>query len=329
MTARLALTSATQAAIGKFTPAFLDDVLRGLSAPQKVIPARWLYDRRGSELFEAITRLPEYYPTRTELAILQDNVAEMAQLIGPGHAVIEFGSGSASKTPILLSAIQPSAYVAIDISANTLHASTANLAQRFPSLAVHPIVADFMHPLQLPPLEASPRLGFFPGSTIGNLVPAAAVDLLRSMAATLGPQAWLLIGFDRLKDSSCLIPAYNDAQGVTAQFNLNLLQRINRELDGDIPLDAFCHKAIWNDADARIEMHLRAVRAVLFTVAGQTFRMESGDSIHTENSAKYGSRDMRLLLNAGGWKPVKEWQDDEQRFSVVLAQAADARAMQP
>jgi dimethylhistidine N-methyltransferase len=326
MTARLALTYADTA---EFDPAFLDDVLYGLSAAQKVVPARWLYDRKGSELFEAITRLPEYYPTRTERAILEHNAADMARLIGPQHAVIEFGSGSSAKTPILLSAIDPSAYVPIDISADFLHESTDVLSKRFPKLTMHPVVGDFTQPLRLPPLGNPPRLGFFPGSTIGNLLAPAAVNLLRSMAATLGPDAKLLIGIDRIKSPAILIPAYNDAQGITAEFNLNLLHRINRELAGDIPVNAFHHKAIWNDAESRIEMHLEASRNVAFEIGGQYFSMRAGETIHTENSIKYGTRDMRLLLSAGGWSVQKEWCDEDQLFSVVLAQATNPEALSP
>lgn len=309
-------------------PAFLHDVLRGLAMPQKVVPARWLYDRRGAELFELITRLPEYYPTRTERALLASHAAAMAHHIGPHHTVIEFGAGSASKTPLLLAAIQPAAYVPVDISGEFLNASARQLAALFPELPVHPVVGDFTRPLQLPMLDDAPRLGFFPGSTIGNLVAPAAVDLLRSMAATLGPAAKLLIGFDRLKPAALLLPAYNDAQGVTAAFNLNLLQRINRELDGTLPVTAFRHQAIWNETETRIEMHLEAMRELAFTVAGQRFHMRAGETLHTENSIKYGPRDMRLLLQAGGWSPLQEWSDDAQLFSVVLAQASGSGTMQ-
>ena len=312
-----------------FDPAFMDDVLSGLCARQKVIPARWLYDRRGSELFEAITGLPEYYPTRTERAILEHNAADIARLVGPGHAVIEFGAGSARKTPILLAAIDPSFYVPIDISGDFLHDATKKLSRIFPDLDMHPVVADFTQPLQLPPLGSAPRLGFFPGSTIGNLVAPRAVDLLRALAATLGSGAKLLIGIDRIKPLEALIPAYNDAAGVTAEFNLNLLQRINRELAGTIPVDAFRHRARWNDPAARIEMHLEAMRDVSFEVAGRAFRMAAGETIHTENSIKYGPRDMQLLLSAGGWTSIKEWRDKAQLFSVVLAQVGDAEALNP
>lgn len=310
-------------------PAFLEDVLRGLAAPQKVIPARWLYDRRGSELFEAITGLPEYYPSRTERAILENHASAMARYIDTGTAVVEFGAGSARKTPLLLSAIAPSAYVPIDISADFLHESSAQLSNAFPGLPMHLVVGDFTHPLRLPELGSAPRLGFFPGSTIGNLLPPAAVDLLRSMATTLGAASKLLIGFDRIKPSDILIPAYNDAQGLTAEFNLNLLQRLNRELGADVPIKAFRHTAIWNDAEARIEMHLQATRDISFSVAGQCFFMKQGETIHTENSLKYGQRDMRLLLSAGGWTPLQAWSDAAGLFSVVLAQATDSSLLQP
>ncbi len=308
-------------------PAFRADVLAGLDTRPRAIPARWLYDRAGSELFERITALPEYYPTRVETAILADCVAEAAALAGPGRAVVEFGSGSSTKTPHLLGAVRPAAYVPIDISGDFLRESTAALARRFPALAMTPVEADFMHPIALPDGVAMlPKLGFFPGSTIGNMVAATAVDLLRSMAETLGGTgAMLLIGIDRVKPAAVLVPAYDDAQGVTAAFDLNLLHRINRELGGTVPVDAFCHRAIWNDGQARIEMHLEATRDVAFTVAGKSFAMAAGETIHSENSHKYGPRDARLLLRAGGWTPVREWTDPADQFAIVLAEVAPPR----
>ena len=306
-------------------PAFLAEVLAGLSARQKVVPARWLYDHRGSELFEAITTLPEYYPTRTEHSILERHAKEIAKRVGRGRVVIEFGSGSSTKTPLLFAAIEPEAYVPIDVSGEFLHESLQVLSRSFPALPVHPVVGDFTKPMQLPRLGHSPRLGFFPGSTIGNFVAPEAVDLLRTMATTLGDAAQLLIGVDRIKDPQILVPAYDDAAGVTAQFNLNLLDRINRELSGTVPVDAFRHRAIWNDDEARIEMHLLATRDLSFEVADQMFRMRAGETIHTENSIKYGRRDVRVLLRAGGWTPVAEWTDARQHFSVVLAEATPLR----
>jgi len=307
-------------------PQFRADVLAGLERRPRAIPARWFYDRRGSELFESITDLPEYYPTRTEAALLEALGPELAVRIGEGRAVVEFGSGSSTKTPLVLEAIAPSAYVPIDISGEFLRASSKVLSARFPDLLVLPFEADFMRPLALPRTIANaPKLGFFPGSTIGNLIPHAAVDLLRAMRASLGEGAMLLIGMDRIKDEATLVRAYDDAAGVTAAFNLNLLERINRELAGTVPVEAFAHRALWNDARARIEMHLEATRDVAFTVEGREFAMDAGETIHTENSHKYGARDARILLRSGGWTPVAEWTDPDDRFAVYLAEAQPER----
>ena len=306
--------------------AFRDDVLAGLSAPIRAIPARWLYDRRGSELFEQITDLPEYYPTRTETALLEAHCREVAAIVGSGDAVVEFGSGSSAKTPILLKAVEPCAYVPIDISGDFLRASAAALQEQFPGLPILPVEADFMRPIALPEqVRAAPKLGFFPGSTIGNLVARTAVDLLRAMKDTLGSGAWLLIGMDRIKDEDVLLAAYDDAAGITAKFNLNLLHRINRELGGTIDVSAFRHRAIWRVSHARIEMHLEALRDSEFTVAGKVFEMRAGDTIHTENSHKYGYRDARLLLLAAGWGVVREWTDPDDRFAIILAEAEAPR----
>jgi dimethylhistidine N-methyltransferase len=308
-------------------PAFRRDVLAGLAAPIRAIPARWFYDRRGSELFEAITRLPEYALTRTETALLERRCSDVARMAGSGHALVEFGSGASIKTRILLAATAPSAYVPIDISGDFLRDSAASLAGDFPGLPVFPVEADFTRPIELPPqLGEAPRLGFFPGSTIGNMVPATGVDLLRAMRRTLGTGAWMLIGFDRIKDPAELVRAYDDSAGVTAEFNLNLLVRINRELDGDIPVDAFRHRAVWNERLSRIEMHLEATRDVTFEVAGAGFSMAAGETIHTENSHKFGDRDARLLLLAGGWTPVEEWTDEDSRYALVLARAEPERS---
>ena len=308
-------------------PAFRADVLAGLAAPVPAIPARWFYDHRGSELFEEITRLPEYYPTRTETALLSRISAEIAALVGGGEAVIEFGSGSSTKTPILLRAVQPSAYVPVDISGDFLRESAAGLQEEFPDLPVYPVEADFTRQFALPhEVRDAPKLGFFPGSTIGNFVARSAVDLLRAMKETLGEGAKLVIGMDRIKDVDILVRAYDDPAGVTAAFNLNLLHRINAELDGDIPVEGFRHKAIWNDALSRIEMHLEAVRDLAFTVSGQRFAFRQGETIHTENSHKYGHRDSRILLRAAGWGVVAEWTDPREWFSILLAEAEPPRS---
>ncbi len=308
------------------TVAFRDDVLAGLAAPIPAVPARWLYDHRGSELFDEITRLPEYYPTRTETALLHSIMDDVATRVPKGAAVIEFGAGSATKTPILLEAIHPAAYVPVDISGDYLNGSADALRQRFPGLEILPVVADFARPFSLPGgLGHLPRLGFFPGSTIGNFVPSSATDLLRQWRSLLGVGAQLLIGMDRVKPVERLLAAYDDPQGVTAEFNLNLLHRINRELDGDIPIGGFRHEARWNEILSRIEMHLVATRDVEFSVSGERFRFAEGSSIHTENSHKYGPRGARLMLLAGGWTPVKEWTGPAGDFAEVLAVAEPDR----
>ena len=303
-------------------PAFRADVINGLSEPIPAIPARWLYDRRGSELFDEITRLPAYYPTRTETALLEAKMPEIARLVAPACAVVEFGAGSATKTPILLREVRPRAYVPVDISGDYLRESAEVVDGDFPDLAVYPVEADFTKEVQLPSeIAGMDRLGFFPGSTIGNFVPRSATDLLRHFRHILGTGAKLLIGMDRVKGVERLIAAYDDPEGVTAEFNLNLLRRINRELDADIPVDAFRHQARWNDMLGRIEMHLVATRDIAFTIEGRRFEFGGGQSIHTENSHKYGPRGARLLLLAGGWTPIAEWADDDGDFALVLAEA--------
>lgn len=307
--------------------AFRADVLAGLSEQQKAISARWLYDDAGSQLFEDITQIPEYYPTRAETEILQQHGDEFAALIGAGRSVVEFGSGSSVKTPLLLRAIDPAAYVPLDISGDFLRAAATDLAAKFPDLPVHPVEADFMRKVALPAeVTDLPKLGFFPGSTIGNMVARTAVDLLRTMRETLGEGAQLLIGMDLIKDRKLLEAAYDDAGGVTAEFNLNLARRINRELGGTIPVDALRHDARWNDDFARIEMHLEAQQDIRFEIAGRSFAMAKGDTIHTENSHKFDRRSSATLLLAGGWTPKHRWTDDAGRFSVILAEASIPRS---
>jgi len=307
--------------------AFRADVLEGLGTLPKAIPARWLYDDAGSQLFEDITQIPEYYPTRAETEILKTRAEEFAAMIGPGRAVVEFGSGSSVKTPLLLSAIDPASYVPLDIAGDFLRAAAADLAEKFPGLPVYPVEADFMRRVELPAEVADqPKLGFFPGSTIGNMVARTAVDLLRSMRETLGTGARLLIGMDLIKDEDVLVAAYDDAGGVTAQFNHNLAARINRELEGDIPLEKLRHEARWNDEYARVEMHLVAQENIAFTVSGGAFGMEKGETIHTENSHKFNRRTSNMLLLAGGWEPVARWLDAQERFSMILAEARPPRS---
>ena len=276
-------------------PAFRADVLAGLAAPIPAVPARWFYDRRGSELFEEITRLPEYYPTRTETALLERHSArDRRRWSARGAAVVEFGSGSSAKTPILLRAVAPAAYVPIDISGDFLRESAARAAgASFPDLPIHPVEADFTRPIALPDAiaGAAASSASSPARRSAISSPRTAVDLLRAMKETLGEGSRLLIGMDRIKDVDVLLAAYDDAAGVTAAFNLNLLHRINAELDGDIPVDAFRHRAIWNDEMSRIEMHLEAVRDVAFTVSGQRFAFKAGrDDPHREQPQIWPSR---------------------------------------
>lgn len=304
--------------------AFRADVLRGLAAPQKAVPARWFYDMAGSELFEEITQLPEYYPTRVETGLLEQHGAEIGRAVGPGRAVVEFGSGSSVKTPLLLREVAPAAYVPLDISGDFLRQSCAELTAKFPDLPIVPVEANFLRPVVLPgAVRHLDMLGFFPGSTIGNMIPAIAVDLLRSMRETLGGRSQLLIGVDRVKDIRRLAAAYDDPQGATARFNLNLIDRINRELDADIPRDGFRHVARWNEDWRRIEMHLEALNDLEFSVSGHDFRIRAGETIHTENSHKYTPDQARLLLQAGGWSPVRLWTDGDEDFLIVLAEATD------
>lgn len=300
-------------------PAFLHEVLRGLALPQPTLSPRWFYDFAGSELFERLTELPEYYPTRTERLILAEQVPDMARAIGRGRTLVEYGAGAVSKTPLVIEALRPRAYLPLDISGDFLRQSADALQARFPSLPIHPMEADFAHPIRLPPTAQGPHVGFFPGSTLGNLTPDDAVALLQRMGDTLGDEADLLIGLDRVKDPAVLVPAYDDAQGLTARFNRNLLVRINRELDGTIPVEVFAHRAVWNAALARIEMHLVAQTDVTFEVAGRSFSLRAGQTIHTENSHKYSEARARAVLDAGGWAVTRTWTDPQEWFSVILA----------
>ena len=303
-------------------PAFRADVLKGLAEPIPSVPARWLYDLRGSELFDDITRLPAYYPTRTDTALLTAKMSEIADLAGHGGAIVEFGSGSSTKTPLLIDAVKPRAYVPIDISGEYLRDSAARVDAQFPSVPVFPVEADFTREVILPSeIDGAPRLGFFLGSTIGNFIPRSATDLLRHFRDILGVGSKLLIGMDRVKPVERLIAAYDDPEGVTAAFNLNLLDRINRELEADVRVEDFVHEARWHDMNGRVEMHLVAVCDTDFTIDGQRFAFAKGTSIHTENSHKYGPRGARLLLLAGGWTPLAEWTDDAGDFALILAEA--------
>jgi dimethylhistidine N-methyltransferase len=298
---------------------FASAVVDGLSRPQKTLPCRFFYDARGSELFEEITRLPEYYPTRTEAAILAAHAGEMADGIPDGGVLVEFGSGSSRKTEILLQERpQLRAYIMIDVSASALEDARKRLASRFPALDVRPVVADFSYPVALPAdLAECHRTGFFPGSTIGNLNPVEAQRLLRVFRAVLSPGSRLIVGVDLKKDLRTLLPAYNDASAVTAAFNLNLLARINREITpGAFDLTAFRHEAIYNPRDGRIEMHLVSLKDQDVIVLGHGFHFRQGETIHTENSYKYTVRQFQDLARASAWRPTRVWTDANALFSV-------------
>lgn len=305
-----------------FLPAEDDDfataVLDGLSRPKKTLPCRFFYDARGSELFEEITRLPEYYPTRIEASILEANAAAMAQGVPAGGVLVEFGSGSSLKTEILLRQLpELRAYVCIDVSEDALRDAKQRLASRFPKLDVRPIVGDFSYPVALPAdLAKRHKTGFFPGSTIGNLTPVEAGRLLRVFRAVLSPGGRLIVGVDLKKDARRLVLAYNDAAGVTAAFNLNLLVRINRELGGTFDLKAFRHDAIYNPREGRIEMHIESLKDQDVRVCGRRIHFEAGERIHTENSYKYAIDQFRDLAGTADWKPGQVWTDDDNLFSV-------------
>ena len=297
---------------------FADAVLAGLSKPQKAIPSQFLYDARGSELFEEITSLSEYYPTRTETAILASHAAEMVKGLGPDGVLVEFGSGSSVKTELLLSQVGPGVvYVPLDVSESALDEAVVRLSARFPALDVRPVVGDFSHPIRLPQnLMTRSAVGFFPGSTIGNFGPADAVRLLRSFGRGLPDDARLIIGVDLKKEARKLVAAYNDRKGVTAAFNLNLLARINRELDGDIDIASFRHEAIYDPRAGRIEMHLVSEVAQEIQVLGRRFRFKERESIHTENSYKYTVEQFREMARAARWQPGRLWADANMDFSV-------------
>jgi dimethylhistidine N-methyltransferase len=299
--------------------AFLRDVLRGLSRPAKELPCKYFYDERGSVLFEQICELDEYYLTRCELEILARHGPTIAEVLGPGCALIEFGSGSGRKTLLLLDALgDVAAYVPVDINGGQLADSARRLGLHYPALAVAPVHADFTQPFDLPPPAAAAgrRVVYFSGSTIGNFGPSEAASLLAHIALIVGPGGGLLLAFDRKKDRSVLEPAYDDVRGVTAAFNLNLLARINRELGADFDLGQFRHHALFNEAEGRIEMHLISRRPQAVRLAGQTISFAEGEGIRTEYSYKYSPEDVRFLADASGLRPQRDWTDERGWFSV-------------
>jgi dimethylhistidine N-methyltransferase len=307
------------------TPADLAaEVRAGLRRRPRSIPPKFFYDAEGSRLFEAITETPEYYLTRTEVSVLDENAAEIAARVGTGSLLVEPGGGSCAKVRILLHGLRPCAYVPMDISRDHLWLAAEQVAAEFPWLEVHAACTDFTRLMALP--EAAPegpRVAFFPGSSIGNFDPRGAVDFLASVAALVGPGGFLLIGVDLKKDKASLDAAYDDAQGITAAFNLNLLARINRELGADFHLDAWRHRAAYVEAEGRVEIHLESLCEQAVHVAGERFEFAAGETIHTENSYKYGVEEFQRLAGRAGFLSETVWTDPERRFSVHLLRAAD------
>ena len=305
------------------TEIFRADVLSGLSARRKTLPAKYFYDSAGSLLFDRITELDEYYPTRTETALLTDIAGEIAHLAGPDAVVVEFGAGSLAKIRILLDALRtPRAYMPIDVSGAHLMAAAAELRGHYPELHVTPIIADFTEPLTIPFAGNANVFGFFPGSTIGNFDPPEARRFLRRASATLPKGALFLVGADTKKDRAILERAYNDSEGVTAAFNLNLLARINRELGGDFDLSRFRHRAFYNHDLGRIEMHLESTGAQTVHVAGRSVRFAEGETIHTENSYKYSAPQFATLAASSGWTARRLWTADRNLFALHLLENA-------
>ena len=296
-----------------------NEILRGLTAAQKWLSPKYFYDQRGSELFDEICRLPEYYPTRTELKLMDRHLDEVATLVGPGAAVIEFGAGSSLKVRKLLDhLIEPAAYVPVEISADYLLEQAAELARDYPNVHVQPVFADFTQPFELPhhPLEPRRNLVFFPGSTIGNFARIEAERLLDVMRIEARPGGALLIGVDLRKDAATLHAAYNDSAGVTAEFNLNVLRRLNEELDCDFDLQAFTHEAVYDDIEGRVEMRLISTKAQTATVGGTSIPFSRGEYIITEHSHKYWLEEFGALARRAGLEPERVWVDENELFSL-------------
>jgi dimethylhistidine N-methyltransferase len=297
---------------------FRQDVIAGLSQHRKTLPCRWLYDERGSELFEQITQLEEYYPTRVETGILRSNSAEIAAFVGKAASLIEYGAGAGIKTEILIAALDaPRLYIPVDISGDFLDQAVISLRHRFPKIGIWPIVADFTEDFEIPAgIPVKGRSAFFPGSTIGNLDHAETISFLRRVHRHVGAKGTAVIGADLTQDPRTLRAAYNDRQGVTAEFNLNLLARINRELDGDFKLEQFAHEARWNSGNSAVEMHLVSLQAQTVSVDGQSFDFEAGETIHTETSRKYRVQTLSAIVESAGWYIEEMWTDPRQSFGV-------------
>jgi len=294
-----------------------DEVLFGLNQSVRSIPPKFFYDERGSQLFDNICNTPEYYPTRTEMGILEKNIDDISECIGAECILVEPGSGSSEKVRMLLDDIRPQAYVPMDISKDYLLTVAEQLALEYPWLQIHATCVDFTRNIRLPvSVDDHRTVAFFPGSSIGNFEPHAAVLFLKNIATIVGPHGGLLIGVDLKKDPRILNAAYNDTQGITAEFNLNLLHRINRELDADFDVNKFDHHAFYNETDGRIEMHLVSNESQDIHINGDTFRFAAGENIHTENSYKYSIEEFQMLARQAGFDLVNAWTDANQLFSV-------------
>lgn len=308
---------------GTYSDTFLTDVIAGLRSTLKWLPSIYFYDTRGSQLFDQICELPEYYPTRTEIAILRQHVPHIAQLLGPNCVLIEYGSGSSTKTRSLLDHLPDlAAYVPIDVSSDYLLRAANDLVREYPGLTIVPLATNFAAPYTLPPIP--PPTGryviYFPGSTIGNFTPEEALPLLRQIASVAGRNGGLVVGVDLKKSPALLEAAYNDSQGVTAAFNLNMLERINRELGANFNLERFAHRSFYNEREGRIEMHLVSREDQTVRIANDEFCFDAGETIRTEYSYKYGLGEFKRLTTAAGFRTEHVWTDDHQLFSVILLQ---------
>lgn len=304
-------------------PDMAAEVLRGLRLPRKAIPAKYFYDAEGSRLFDAITRLPEYYLTRTEVGILRANQTAIARRVAAKACVVEYGSGSSVKVRLLLDASRPAAYVPVDISKEHLAASARAVADDYPRLAVFPTCADYTAPFALPPPVADlPRIGFFPGSSIGNFDPPAAEAFLAAVGRTLGPDAFLIVGVDAKKAHTVLHRAYNDDDGVTARFNRNVLNHLNAALGADFDVAGFDHRAIYNATAGRVEMYLDANRDQVVAINGEQVAFARGEALHTENSYKYAPEEFIAKATRAGFRCLELWTDRRRNFMVLLLQVA-------
>jgi dimethylhistidine N-methyltransferase len=307
---------------------FRSDVVEGLSRVQKTIPSRWLYDERGSDLFEEITRLEDYYPTRAETAILRARQPELREFAGPGPILIEYGAGAGVKTELVLDAFAvPQGYVPIDIAREYLLQTARRMERRFRSLWVRPVERDFMSAFEMPTdMPAGRRVGFFLGSTIGNLNVAEAEAFLSQVLRHVGPDGAAIVGVDLVKQIDTLLRAYDDSEGVTTQFNLNLLARINSELGGDFRLDRFRHVARWNGAEKAVEMHLLSLTDQWASLGQHRFHFREGETIHTESSRKYDREGFGALAERAGWRVSRAWEDDKRLFCVFALSPRSERS---